>query len=106
METAERRTTGLLVWAIGLALVLAAVWVLFTRTALSSFIPTAVVLAVILLIVGLAVMGMSRSAGWWGRDRAIVRETYTGPTAGPYAGRGEYVEREVRTYEDDRGGPL
>ncbi|HVL47486.1 MAG TPA: hypothetical protein VM889_02920 [Candidatus Thermoplasmatota archaeon] len=53
------RTPSLVVYMIGLVIVLAGVWVLFTQTSLGAFIPPAVVVAVLLLIVGIAVMASS-----------------------------------------------
>lgn len=53
------RPVSLAVYFVGLIVVLAAFWVLFTQTGLEEFIPMTVAIALVLLIVGIAVMASS-----------------------------------------------
>lgn len=51
--------TRLVVWLIGVALVVVAMFLLFFETGVASYVPVGIALAGLLLIVGVIVMGMS-----------------------------------------------
>lgn len=94
------RSLRLIVYLIGLAVVLAGVFVLFTQTGLADWIPVGLVVAVILLILGIAVMAMSDR---FGADAVVVDRGYAvaPPVAPVVPPRTSYVaEREV--HYDDR----
>jgi hypothetical protein len=91
MATTDASPTRLFVWFLGLLLVLAAVYVLWELTELRELVPQGVVIAAILLILGLAVMGIASQFD--GRERAT-----------PFGG-GSRTERRVteeREYPDER----
>lgn len=92
------RTSSLVVYLIGLVLILAAVWVIFTQTELADYIPASVAVAVVLLIVGIAVMASSDRFATRGRTTTIEERHVSGPPPG--TPRAEYEQREVR-YDDD-----
>ncbi|HWG89350.1 MAG TPA: hypothetical protein VNZ52_00725 [Candidatus Thermoplasmatota archaeon] len=94
---ATNRTVSILVYVIGLALVLAAVWVIFTQTGLANWIPGAIVVALVLLVLGLGVMSLSDR--FRGTDREVVYDRGV-PPAGPGPANVTY-ERETRTYDDE-----
>lgn len=91
------RATKIILYLVGLALVVAGIFVLFTETPLADYIPFGVVVAVVLLVIGLSVMIMGTSIVPTATvvDRvAYDRPAYVAPPARSYS-------REV-VYEDDR----
>lgn len=94
---------SLVLWFVGLVLILVAVWVLFTQTDLNRYVPLGVVLAILLLIVGIAVMATSDRFRAYGSALGARRtETYerVGTWGAAPAERREY--REYRDYDRDR----
>jgi uncharacterized membrane protein len=67
--------TRVVVWVLGLALVVAAVFLLFFETGLHRFVPIGIALAGLLLIIGVAIMGAAdRFRGTRVEDRPVTRE--------------------------------
>lgn len=92
------RPTRILAYVVGLAIVVAGIYVLFTQTPLADYIPAGVVLAIVLLVIGLGVMMLSTS--FTGpraivTDRTVERTVPAVPTTRPY------TEREV-VYDSER----
>lgn len=99
------RVGNIAFYLVGLALVLLAIWILFTQTGLEDYVPIGVVAGVLLLVVGLGVMASSDRFGLF-RDRTVVVDravdrTYPHAYAPPAT---RTVEREYVT-ESDRYPP-
>jgi hypothetical protein len=62
----------LIVWIVGLALVIAAAWVLWTMTAVSELVPWGVFVAVVLVILGVGIMGAANQIRGE-RERVVER---------------------------------
>lgn len=86
------RPTRILAYVVGLAIVVAGIYVLFTQTPLADYIPGGVVLAIVLLVIGLGVMMLSTS---FTSPRAVVTDRTVERTAYPSTYTRPYAEREV-----------
>lgn len=89
------RALKITLYLVGLALVVAGIFVLFTQTPLADFIPFGVVVAVILLVIGIGVMIMGTTIV--PRATVVDRYAYDRPAYPP----ARTYSREV-VYEDDR----
>lgn len=90
------RATKIILYLVGLALVIAGIFVLFTQTPLADYIPVGVVFAVVLLVLGLGVMIMGTSV--LPTATVVDRYAYDRPYAAPAP---RTYSREV-VYQDDR----
>lgn len=99
-------TLSLVLWFVGLVIILAAVWVLFTQTDLNRYVPLGVVVAILLLIIGIAVMATSdrfRSYGAAHMGPGGARRTETYERVGTYGASPPpppYERREYREFDE------
>lgn len=92
------RTLSLTIWFVGLVVVLAGIWVLFTETPLADFVPLGITLAVLLVLLGVGVMAASRRFRASGslRHETYVHEPHLEPPAEPGV-----LRRETYVQDDD-----
>lgn len=63
----------MIVWVIGLAVLITAMWVAWTQTPLNDFLPAGVALAVALVIVAVAIFALARSLDWVESGPVVLR---------------------------------
>jgi thiol:disulfide interchange protein len=85
-------TARLAIYLVGLVIVVAAVWVFLTQTAVGRSVPAGLALAIILLLVGIGVMASARSIN----DRRVTsRVVHDAPPAYGRVDRDISVEGET-----------
>jgi thiol:disulfide interchange protein len=92
-------TARLAIYLVGLVVVVAAVWVFLTQTAVGRSVPAGMALAIILLLVGIGVMASARSIN----DRRVTsRVTHDAPLGPRYAPPAEYEASGETVVEERR----
>ena len=100
-KKAMTNVSGLILWFVGLVIILAGVWVLFTQTDLNRYVPLGVVVALLLLIIGIAVMATSDRFSLGGpRYDRVERVERTDSPYHRIGTRGAEVHERREVYDD------